>query len=207
MGNRDSIYRLSDWIEVDDAFVGGEHAGMRGRGAQGKTPVLVACETREEKAGFIAMKAIEKVDSESVKAFAVENLHEDQYIATDAYPSLTLIKLKAYSIKFRPNKPGYPHLNGKVEGSKKTDKTEFYVTVDLSDANLDELLAEWQLYYNWDRPHSAHHGKSPMERYFKLAENTPYSDEAYEGYTPGFERIQDPNYKVDLELRRLKRCL
>jgi len=111
------------------------------------------------------------------------------------------------SIKFRSNKPGSPHLNGKVERSQKTDKTEFYVTVDLSDANLDELLAEWQHYYNWDRPHSAHHGKSPMERYFELAENTPYSDEAYEGYNPDSERIQDPNYKVDLELRRLKRCL
>jgi len=71
-------------------------------------------------------------------------------------------KLMKYNIKFRPNKPGSPHLNGKVERSQKTDKTEFYATVDVSDENLDNLLAEWQHYYNWDRPHSAHHGKSPM---------------------------------------------
>jgi len=60
MGDRDSIYRLSDWIEVDDAFVGGKRAGKRGRGAEGKTPVLVACENRGEKAGFRAPLKIPK---------------------------------------------------------------------------------------------------------------------------------------------------
>lgn len=116
-------------------------------------------------------------------------------------------KLKEYCIKFRPNKPGSPHLNGKVERSQKTDKTEFYSTIDLDGDNLDDLLAEWQHYYNWERPHSAHHGKSPMERYCDLMHDTPYSDEAYENYMPAAERIQDANYKIDLELKRLKRCL
>ena len=46
-----------------------------------------------------------------------------------------------------------------------------------------------------------------MERYFELADDTPYSDEAYRDYNPGAERIQDPNYRVDLELRKLKRSL
>ncbi|ATZ30172.1 hypothetical protein CV83915_2p0169 (plasmid) [Escherichia coli] len=64
-----------------------------------------------------------------------------------------------------PNKPASPHLNGKVERSQKTDKAEFYATVDLSADDLKELLAEWQHYYNWERPHSAHNGKTPMERY------------------------------------------
>ena len=116
-------------------------------------------------------------------------------------------KLKDYCIKFRPNKPGLPHMNGKVERSQKTDKTEFYSTVNLGGDNLNDLLAEWQHYYNWERPHSAHHGKPPIGRYFDLASETPFSDEAYEVYNPVSERIQDPNYKVDLELRRLKRSL
>ena len=116
-------------------------------------------------------------------------------------------RFKQCSIKFRPNKPGSPHLNGKVERSQQTDRTEFYVTVDLADDNLELLLAEWQHYYNWDRPHSAHHGKSPMEHYFQLSNDTPYSDEIHELYEPSLERIQHANYKVDLELRRLKRSL
>jgi transposase InsO family protein len=59
-------------------------------------------------------------------------------------------KLMEYSIKFRPNKPGSPHLNGKVERSQKTDLEEFYATADLSNFELlkDELKC-WQFFYNW----------------------------------------------------------
>lgn len=91
-------------------------------------------------------------------------------------------KMKEYGIKFRPNKPGSPHLNGKVERSQKTDKTEFYATIDLASDNLSALLAEWQHYYNWIRPHGAHKGKTPMDRYFELSEKTPFSDEVAENY-------------------------
>ena len=116
-------------------------------------------------------------------------------------------RLIKYGIKFRPNKPGSPHLNGKVERSQKTDKTEFYATVDLTTKDLNEHLALWQHYYNWDRPHSAHNGKTPMEKYFELSEETPFSDEISNLYHSCSERIQDANYKVDLELQRLKRSL
>ena len=116
-------------------------------------------------------------------------------------------KLKIHGIKFRPNKPASPHLNGKVERSQKTDKAEFYATVDLASDDLDNLLAEWQHYYNWERPHSAHHGKTPMERYFEMAEQTPYSEEVQELYEPAKEPLQEQNYRLELELRRLKRAL
>jgi hypothetical protein len=46
-----------------------------------------------------------------------------------------------------------------------------------------------------------------MERYFELADETPYSDEVIRNYRPSSERIQDANYKVDLALRKLKRSL
>jgi transposase InsO family protein len=35
-------------------------------------------------------------------------------------------KLMEYSIKFKPNKPGSPHLNGKVKRSQRTDLEEFF---------------------------------------------------------------------------------
>ena len=53
MGYRDGVYRLSGTIELDDAFIGGKHKGKRGRGAQGKTPVLIACENRQKKLGLL----------------------------------------------------------------------------------------------------------------------------------------------------------
>lgn len=73
-------------------------------------------------------------------------------------------------IKFRPNKPTSPYLNGKVERSQKTDKAEFYATVNIKSRNLHELLSEWQQYYNWGCPHSAHNGKTPMDKYFEVSE-------------------------------------
>ncbi len=113
-------------------------------------------------------------------------------------------RMMIHGIKFRPNKPASPHLNGKVERSHKTDKIEFYATVDLKSDDLQILLAEWQHYYNWERPHSAHNGKTPMDRYFELSEQTPFSDEIQEGYHFEKERIQHANYRVDLHLRKLK---
>lgn len=45
-----------------------------------------------------------------------------------------------YSIKFRPVRPGSPHLNGKVERSQKTDFDGFYATVDLNSSDLEDKL-------------------------------------------------------------------
>ena len=56
MGDRDERYRLRGLVEVvDDAFIGGKRSGKRGRGAAGKTPVLVAVEHRGKGAGFLAV--------------------------------------------------------------------------------------------------------------------------------------------------------
>ncbi len=137
--------------------------------------------------------------------FPVQRIQTDrgrEFLATKVQK-----KLMALKIKLRPNKPGSPHLNGKVERSQKTDKAVFYAAVDLLASALRDQLALWQHYYNWDRPHSAHGGKPPMDRYFELSEKTPCSDEIEKRYEPANERIQDANYKVDLELARLKRSL
>ena len=56
MGHRDSVYRLHDLVEIDDALVGSQKPGKRGRGAEGKVPVLVAVENRDSGAGFMAMQ-------------------------------------------------------------------------------------------------------------------------------------------------------
>ena len=41
MEHRDSLYRLKNLIEMDDAVVGGKRPGKRGRGAKGKKPIIV----------------------------------------------------------------------------------------------------------------------------------------------------------------------
>lgn len=61
--------------------------------------------------------------------------------------------------------PACPRLNGKVERSHLTDQREFYQLLDYKgDVDLSKKLQQWEDYYNFYRPHSAHAGKSPYEK-------------------------------------------
>ena len=49
MKERDESGRLGHIVQVDDAYLGGEtRGGKRGRGAQGKTPLVAAVQVTEE---------------------------------------------------------------------------------------------------------------------------------------------------------------
>ena len=116
-------------------------------------------------------------------------------------------RMMEYGIKFRPIRPASPHLNGKVERSQKTDKIEFWANCDLADPDLDMRLADWQHYYNWRRPHGAFYGKTPMQRACELLDSTPLWEDVSVLYDRSKERIQERNYRVDLQLRKLKASL
>ncbi|BCO09548.1 hypothetical protein GF1_19240 [Desulfolithobacter dissulfuricans] len=92
MAHRDSIYRLKGFIELDDTYVGGKRSGKRGRGAEGKKPVLVAVEMHPDKgAGFTAMKAVETISHDTVQSFLTRKLLTGQKVKTDALPALTVV--------------------------------------------------------------------------------------------------------------------
>jgi transposase InsO family protein len=136
-----------------------------------------------------------------------------QRIQTDRDREFFVVKIQKkmmeYGIKFRPNKPASPHRNGKVERSQRTDKEEFYSTVEL-DLDLEILknaVSEWQFYYNWQRTHASLNGLTPMEKVILLAEKTPFHQEVGDAYIVENERIKDANYHVDLKLIKLKGCV
>lgn len=91
MAHRDSIYRLENLIEFDDTYVGGKRAGKRGRGAEGKRPVLVAVEARKKGAGFVAMQAVDTVSETTVRPFLSFHLKPGQNVRTDALPALNVV--------------------------------------------------------------------------------------------------------------------
>ncbi len=91
MGDQNELYKLTGTIELDDAFIGGRHAGKRGRGAEGKTAILVACEHNNGKPGFVAMKVVEGVTQESVKQFAKQTIEPGQVLNTDAFVALKVL--------------------------------------------------------------------------------------------------------------------
>lgn len=106
--------------------------------------------------------------------FPIERLQTDR--GREFFAEKVQRKLMAYGIKFRPNKPGSLHLNGKVERSQKTDLAEFYALADLTDFDkLQQQLGEWwQFFYNWHRPHGSLGGKTPCDIIHQLADKTPF---------------------------------
>ncbi len=135
--------------------------------------------------------------------FPIQRVQTDR--GTVFFAEKVQLKLMEHGIKFLPNKPGSPHLNGKVERSQRTDKEEFYSTVNL---DLEELknktLPEWQHYYNWQRAHGSFKGKTPMNIVCERLEQTPLWEDVHANYETEKERIQLSNYQRDLQLRKMK---
>lgn len=133
-----------------------------------------------------------------------------QRIQTDRGREFFAVKVQEmysyYCIKFRPNRPGAPHLNGKVERSQKTDLQEFYATLEWPCNDLEDRLQEWQHHYNWHRPHGGLKGKTPMDRYFELIHDTPFNEDVAALYDDSKERIRNPNYQQDKKLAQLLKC-
>ena len=50
--------------------------GKRGRGAEGKLSVLIACENNDGKPGFIAMEAVESVNFDTTNRLKLSNSEE-----------------------------------------------------------------------------------------------------------------------------------
>lgn len=134
-----------------------------------------------------------------------------QRIQTDRGREFFAYKFQAtlmeWGIKFRPIKPGSPHLNGKVERAQKTVLDEFYSTVDLDSADLEDKLDEWQFFYNWHRPHSALNGKTPIDKWSECLDVTPFWEDVLEKYDPTKEQFREQNYYYDLRLQKLKRSI
>lgn len=146
---------------------------------------------------------LEKVIEEM--PFPVQRIQTDRGLEFFAYKFQR--RLKEYAIKFRPNKPRSPHLNGKVERSQRTDLEEFYPTVDLKDPELIQKLDDWQCYYNEFRIHGSLNGRTPWEKWYDLVFKAPYQDEVEALYDESKEPLRLQNYKDDLLLQKLKRCL
>jgi transposase InsO family protein len=102
-------------------------------------------------------------------------------------------RLREGRIKFRPNRPRAPHLNGKVERVQRTALEEFWPTVDLNDPGLAARLEEWRTFYNHHRPHGALGGGTPAERIAELASKIPTPEAVHAAYDPSRELIRSQN--------------
>ena len=93
-------------------------------------------------------------------------------------------RLRDRRVKFRPDRPRAPHLNGKVERVQRTALEEFWSTVDPRDPDLAARLEEWRAFYNHHRSHSALGGGTPAERIAELAPKIPTPEAVRAAYDP-----------------------
>ncbi len=85
MAEQDGQYKLRGIVELDDAYFGGRDEGeKRGRGTT-KSKILVAVSTDIEKrnAGFAKLRAVKKLDTDTVNKFVKENVEPGSKIQTD----------------------------------------------------------------------------------------------------------------------------
>jgi transposase InsO family protein len=105
--------------------------------------------------------------------------------------------LRERHIKFRPNRPRAPYLNGKVERVQRTALEEFWPTVDPEDPGLTAQLEAWRTFYDHHRPHGALGGGTPAERITELTATIPSLEAIHAAYDPSreFIRRQDTRYR------------
>lgn len=76
--------QLTGRVEVDEAFVGGQKEGTRGRGAEGKTLVLAAVEGEEKKKlGRVRFRCVEAINRETVESFISDYVAPGTIVVTD----------------------------------------------------------------------------------------------------------------------------
>lgn len=91
----DAVRLEGSSVEVDETYIGGKRTGKRGRGAEGKTPVLGMAQ-RQGKVKAITTK---NVDSRSVLPLIKENVALNSTIYTDEFRTYNYLKQNGYNHK------------------------------------------------------------------------------------------------------------
>jgi transposase-like protein len=83
MGERDAMYKLQDIVELDETYYGSAVGGdRRGRGTS-KMKVIVALSLSGKFMGFVKMKIVDRIDSDTVKEFIQNGIEKGSKIITD----------------------------------------------------------------------------------------------------------------------------
>ena len=159
---------LSGYVEVDDAYLGGEHEGKRGRGSENKVLVVIAVEVKNNKIGRIRISRIINASGDCLLTFVKESVEKGSTVNTDGWQGYSGL-----------SKEGYTH---EVTIAKHTKKSELLPHVHLiisllkrwlmgthqgavSDKHLDYYLDEYTFRFN--RRSSHYRGKL----FYRLIQN------------------------------------
>jgi len=88
--------RLAGTVEVDESYIGGEKPGKRGRGAEGKSLVLIAAQEDARRVGRIRLRRVQDASAESLEPAIVEAVEPAAIIHTDGWSGYSGLKTQGY---------------------------------------------------------------------------------------------------------------
>ncbi len=83
MYERQQQKKLSGRIEMDDAYLGGEQSGKRGRGSENKIPFVAAVQTNDGKPLWIQMRRVESFHKAEITSYAQRALTAGSHVVSD----------------------------------------------------------------------------------------------------------------------------
>ncbi len=98
LADRDAQYKLAGVIEMDDSYFGQRKTpGKRGRGAEGKTKVIVSVKVDEwENPVFANMVVVPRLDKQNVTQVAQNKIQTGSTVKTDGLPAYNAIKEQGF---------------------------------------------------------------------------------------------------------------
>lgn len=88
--------RLIGPVQVDETYIGGPRSGKRGRGATGKTLVLVAVEDRDNRMGRIRLHKIKDASGASLIPAVKESVQLKSEVRTDGWEGYSQLSTSGY---------------------------------------------------------------------------------------------------------------
>lgn len=88
--------RLTGTVEVDETYVGGERAGKRGRGAEGKALVLIAAQADGSKIGRIRLACIPNASGPVLEAQVGQCVEPGSQVLTDGWSGYSGLAAQGY---------------------------------------------------------------------------------------------------------------
>lgn len=94
MVTREARYQLAGLLEMDDAYFGAKNvAGKRGRGAAGKSSVVISVQVNaQNKPGYASMQVVPRVNHEQLGQVLDAKISTAATIKTDGLPAYSIIE-------------------------------------------------------------------------------------------------------------------
>lgn len=91
--------RLSGSVQVDETYIGGEKPGKRGRGAEGKTLVIIAAQEDGKATGRIRLKQVTDASGKSLEAAVKDTIEPGAVVKTDGWCGYNGLRYLGYKHK------------------------------------------------------------------------------------------------------------